>query len=433
MAALVQTIKVVDQSGKAVSTSKHLVNVFKEAKAAYQERKAEVVASRSSQKRITGKTQRPILRATVEDDRLQDVSPRRDGYSQEIGEIYNESRRSSGSIRTVSSRSGSRSPSTIYPSSYHRFSQDLTRSAPSSPGIPRASTTEEIQRDHHALDYRRPVPTRSRTSPDIDMALAYGDLPPSASGTLARGSSPDEMELKPLVGKVKRILEEADCLHYSASSIINSLQKNPEAMAAVALTLAEISNLVSKMAPGAVMALKGSAPAVFALLASPQFLIAGGVALGVTVVAFGGYKIIKRIKAKREGDKEGGMDEMMEVVPEIGQIDAWRRGISDAEQGSAGTSVDGEFITPQAHALSRHNLAEQERVMSAASSKHGSNDDSTVRTEQSGSTRAGRKSEKSSRKSERKASDKARKEEAKSRKEVKIKAKRPSPLRLMFQ
>ena len=57
---------------------------------------------------------------------------------------------------------------------------------------------------------------------------------------------------------------------------MTSLQKNPEAMAAIALTLAEISNIASKMAPGALMALKTGAPAVFALLAAPEFLIAGG-------------------------------------------------------------------------------------------------------------------------------------------------------------
>ena len=71
-------------------------------------------------------------------------------------------------------------------------------------------------------------------------------------------------------------------------------------MAAVALTLAEISNLVTKMAPGALMAVKTSAPTVFAILAAPEFLIAVGVGVGLTVVAFGGYKIIKKIKAEEE-------------------------------------------------------------------------------------------------------------------------------------
>ena len=138
--------------------------------------------------------------------------------------------------------------------------------------------------------------------------------------------------------------------------MIEHLQKNPDAMAAVALTLAEISNIASKMAPGALTALKGSAPAVFALLASPQFLIAAGVGIGVTVVMFGGYKIIKKIKAKNAAGKAdaNNMEDMLEIDgAEINRINQWRRGIvaDDTEIASAGTSVDGEFITPLAASM----------------------------------------------------------------------------------
>lgn len=187
------------------------------------------------------------------------------------------------------------------------------------------------------------------------MDLAYGEAP---HDLMVAPRSGEEAELKGLVGTVKRLLQEADCMQYSVTAIVANLQKNPEAMAAVALTLAEISNIVSKMAPGAVMALKGSAPAVFALLASPQFLIAAGVGVGVTIVAFGGYKIIKKIKAKQAMEVPG-MDEMIEVGGELSRIDNWRRGISEAAEGSVGTSVDGEFITPHAANLSRLNLREE--------------------------------------------------------------------------
>ena len=256
-------------------------------------------------------------------------------------------------------------------------------------------------RRHSARDgdlMRLTGPRRSITTPaDIDMDLAYGEIPPP----LPVARDEDEAEFKGLVGKVKHLLEEADCLQYSATAIIASLQKNPDAMAAVALTLAEISNLVSKMAPGAVLAVKGSAPAVFALLASPQFLIAAGVGVGITVVALGGYKIIKKIKAKHA--EETGMDEMLEFNGDINRIDSWRRGIAEVEEQSIGTSVDGEFITPQAAALSRVNLQEAEgkkpRRKSSSKSKGGSSKDS-------------------------KASAKPKKE---------AKAKKPSPLRLMFK
>lgn len=191
------------------------------------------------------------------------------------------------------------------------------------------------------------------------MDLAYGDIPPPLE--VARVD--EEVELKGLVNKVKMMLEEAECLQYSATSIISTLQKDPDAMAAVALTLAEISNIASKMAPGALMAFKSSSPAVFALLASPQFMIAAGVGVGITIVALGGYKIVKKIKAKHL-EEDPGMDELLEIGGDVSRIDNWRRGIAEAQAESVGTSVDGEFITPNAAALSRLNLNEDVAISS---------------------------------------------------------------------
>ncbi|KAI7608775.1 hypothetical protein KC343_g12563, partial [Hortaea werneckii] len=80
--------------------------------------------------------------------------------------------------------------------------------------------------------------------------------------------------------------------------------------------------------------------------------------------AFGSYKIIKRIQAKKEEKKtlENGMTYgPAEALPEpespassdgelreLNRIERWRRGVSDAEAESLGTSVTGEFITPHA-------------------------------------------------------------------------------------
>lgn len=220
------------------------------------------------------------------------------------------------------------------------------------------------------------------------------------------------------MNKVKSLLQEIDCIQHSAAATIANLQKNPDAMAAVALTLAEISNIVAKMAPGAVLAMKGSAPAVFALLASPQFLIAGGVAVGVTVVCLGGYKIIKKIKAKNSAKEEdGGMDEMLELGGDVSRIDTWRRGIADAETMSVGTSVEGEFITPQAAALSRLNLAE------SGEGGKGGKGKKKAKSKKEGS---GKGSEKSS------MGDKGSEKSEKKGREKKVKEKKPSPLRLMF-
>ena len=264
-----------------------------------------------------------------------------------------------------------------------------------------------------------PKPRRSVTSPSkIDMDLAYGDVPPP----LPIARKEDEEELKGLIGKVKVILEEADCLQYSATAIISSLQSNPDAMAAVALTLAEISSLVSKLAPGALVALKGSSPAVFALLASPQFLVAAGVGVGVTIVALGGYKIIKKIKAKHAAE-EPGMDELLEISGDVSRIDTWRRGIAEVEEQSVGTSIDGEFITPHAAALSRLNLNE---VESQASRRKHRRSRSSKDLENESSRK-----DHSSTSSKLVRSSKVKTEKAKEKKEKK-KEKKPSPLRSIF-
>jgi len=206
------------------------------------------------------------------------------------------------------------------------------------------------------------TPSRSASVDDVDMDLAYGDMPPPLPDR--RGQ--DTVELREKMGALQRLLDEANCVQHSAMATIDNLQKNPDALAAVALTLAEISNLAAKLAPGALATLKGSFPAVIALLASPQFAIAAGVGVGVTIIALGGYKIVKKIKAQREekatleanaGDNPNARyiddeayppspAESVDEMRELDRIELWRRGIAEEEAQSLGTSVDGEFITP---------------------------------------------------------------------------------------
>lgn len=218
------------------------------------------------------------------------------------------------------------------------------------------------------------------------MNLAYGPLPPE----LRTGNPKDaakEQELQATMTKLDTLLLEAHCLQHSATAIIANLQANPEAMAAVALTLAELSNILAKMSPGILTALKGSSPAIFALLASPQFLIAGGVAIGVTVVMFGGFKIIKKMQANAAAAKEANRMETALVYDEIelSSIDTWRRGIAEAEVQSVGTSVDGEFITPEAMRQKKARIKErarEERIVEEGSVKS----DRTIRRVGSEST-----------------------------------------------
>ena len=208
------------------------------------------------------------------------------------------------------------------------------------------------------------------------MNLAYGTLPPDL---LPQNTADKEIELAATMSKLDTLLLEAHCLQHSATAIITNLQANPEAMAAVALTLAELSNLLTKMSPSILTALRASSPAVFALLASPQFLIAGGVAIGVTVVMFGGYKIIKKIQANAEVKKEANrMEEALVYEGDLGSIDIWRRGIAEVEAQSVSTSVDGEFITPEAARQKKERIKERAREERRAGSVSGS-----VRSERS--------------------------------------------------
>ena len=260
------------------------------------------------------------------------------------------------------------------------------------------------------------VPRRSRSTDNIDMNLAYGEPPPN----LMTAYRQDDVELRGLVGRVKGLLDEAHCVQHSVSSTMASLQKNPEAMAAVALTLAEISKLAKKMAPGALLKVRMLAPSVFALLTSPQFLIAAGVGVGVTVVALGGYKVIKKLQAQKE--EEQSMDQMIALGSEVSSIENWRQGIADVEASSVGTSVDGEFITPTAARLSRLNLAETstERTRSSEPSEPPRRTRTTRSIKSSASSRSSSSSKSEGGK------------ERKKRKPKKEEKPKPSPLRNVF-
>jgi hypothetical protein len=349
-AAIGEAIVVVDRSGKVINTSKTILSVFKEARDAYRERKAEINASRSAE------TEEKRARKALARARITEIDD--DEYS-------------------VTSRDSRRSKSRRDKHHHHHHNhrhgdhRDLEY-IPERRELSRRHTvspTSPTYREGHgrsSLDRSLPpTPTRSRTSPaGIDMELAYGDIPPPRTPN----ATEDEAELASLLTKVNFVLDEAHCLQHSVTTTISNLQKNPDALAAVALTLAEISNLVAKMAPGAVAALKGGFPAVFAILASPQFMIAAGVGVGITVVALGGYKIIKKMQARNAGalpspvgGPNGGppMAQLEEV--DVSRIDRWRRGIADAEAESVGTSVDGEFITPEANAIREAVEAQRDR------------------------------------------------------------------------
>lgn len=310
--------------------SRHIIDAFKEAKSAYRERKAEIRAERNAAAAEEKRLRDSMRALRIEDDARSHAS-----------------HRSRATHRSKSHRhDGERRP--------HRYdSYDL--------GGEEDDVPRELMRRHTDMPIHEPraKTSRSHSEPHIDMDLAYGDLPPPHPS-----DTHDDEELREKASKLTKLLDECNCLQHSVTTTIDSLQKNPDALAAVALTLSEISAIATKMGPSVLPLLKTSFPAVAALLVSPQFMIAGGVAIGVTIVALGGYKIIRKIQAQNEtpapapiampvrapiAEDPYELDELEQLESkELSRIEIWRRGIAEVEAESAGTTVDGEFITPGA-------------------------------------------------------------------------------------
>ncbi|TVY38629.1 hypothetical protein LOCC1_G006573 [Lachnellula occidentalis] len=394
---VMETITIINKSGKVVSTGKHLVNIFKDAKLAYTEKKAEMKAEH--RKQITYKNAQKFIEAR--EDTQSVASSRRshrsrsskhrhaehDGASrppltmQNLSQIDEESVASS--CRSRSSHHGSRRP-TSPPSYSAPFYEDEDFEG-TGPTITRRHT--DMPESHVSrrtapppYELHRSVSNPDFSDPKIDMNLAYGELhyPPAPADE-------QELELQATMSKLDILLTEAQCLQHTATAIISNLQTNPEAMAAVALTLAELSNILKTMSPGILSALKVASPAIFGLLASPQFLIAGGLAIGVTVVMFGGYKIIKNIQDSNKQEAPRMMEEaMVYEQSEMGSVESWRRGIADVEMESVSTSVDGEFITPEAARRKKEHIkdrAKEERKRSKSRKAESVMSDSTTRSE----------------------------------------------------
>lgn len=372
-AKVAQYITVIDRSNKVIGNSKQFKDVFREAKAAYQGRKAEIKAQRRVKEEA--ELQKAIRAVSIQEDEARSTTSRpattrrhSSQRTQAAGRRSPDERpraqqvESGTSVRSSHSPRGAqrqmnladfndqiygpngvatqyrRSSHTALPSPVHEWDEY----DPAARELVRARTDLPLDRYRPSQQL-----VRSHSADDIDMDLAYGEYNPES--LVVTSQEQKEKELKSLVTKCKMLLEEADCAGHSAKAIIGHLQKNPDTLAAVGLTLAEISSVVKTMAPGAVGMIAKSAPAVMALLISPQFLIAVGVSVGVTVIAIGGYKIVKRIKEKAAADMEtNGVDEAIDVR-ELDRIEQWRRGISENDDGGSivsGTSVEGEFITP---------------------------------------------------------------------------------------
>ncbi|KAI0535464.1 hypothetical protein GGR58DRAFT_504284 [Xylaria digitata] len=409
----VEIVTIVNSSGKIISNGKHLVNAFKEAKAAYDEKKAAVKAERAIRRSQpydipTAPRYEPELnydyeygrsdydRRYAHDDSVSQTSSRRSHRSKHSRASRHRSASQGrpaltvSNLRThseVSSVTPSRPP-VAYRSPYAETApRDMALSRPTLVRAPTMPYPPTEVTEHMPMENTLVPRSRSETAlvetgkkkKEIDMDLAYGSVPPDLVDRVdldpAYHAVEKEHTARNLVGKIEDLLMEAQCLHHTATHIIEHLQAKPEAAAAVALTLAELSAILGKMSPSFLAVLKGGSPAIFALLASPQFLIAAGLTVGVTVVMFGGWKIIKRIKEAKEAETAARMppmafeaqpdqpapqpiqppypesetsqsfDEALVVEEELSTIETWRRGITPFGEDE---SADLELISPEA-------------------------------------------------------------------------------------
>ncbi|GKT52369.1 uncharacterized protein ColSpa_12550 [Colletotrichum spaethianum] len=411
--ALTQTVTIINNSGKIISTGKHLAGIFKEAKASYQEKKAAIKADREILKRAqTFDTSRDVApevfdRRYSHDDGRSVASSRRSHrsrrsqsshrYHEGDVEYYPRRALTENNLKThseVSSVTPSRAPPpTAYRAPYaETAARDMAMSRPNMHHYTTAPTCSESLADSATIrgsvvprTMSMPVMAKGHKEKEIDMDLAYGNIPPDLADRTDLDPLTKEKEAKTLVARVEGLLDEAKCVHHSATATIAHLQGNPDAAAAVALTLAELSTLLKQMSPAFLSVIKGGSPAVFALLASPQFLIAAGASIGLTVVMFGGWKIVKQIKdaqAQRQAaitnaialeaqpaqqhieydyapeqydpyaqPREGSVtyDEAYIIDPrldeELSSIESWRRGIAPFGEDE---SADMELISPEA-------------------------------------------------------------------------------------
>jgi hypothetical protein len=158
-------------------------------------------------------------------------------------------------------------------------------------------------------------------------------------------SDPSVVAIQTLLARVQSIIDEIQCLSAGLTTLITELQKTPETFAAVGLSLAEIAQMVTHIAPAATIVLKSTFPTIFALISSPHFAIVAGVAGAATVVVLGGYKIVKNIMA-------GADDNLRMAYGELPDEDL-------LEETDLGGEVLGEVVEDQRRMLEQAKAAEE--------------------------------------------------------------------------
>ncbi|KAK1246335.1 hypothetical protein MKX08_000137 [Trichoderma sp. CBMAI-0020] len=400
------TITIVNNSGKLISTGKQLLSIWKTAQTSYQQKKTELSEGRAQERAAEKAPPVPVKRAQTFDtsrsiprrqyDELSVASSARTYRSsiakKQLPPVPNQLALTEGNLERLSEVAG------VAPSKPGNVNINTNNAVVVKGSFARVDPPMALQKAQPRMVGRTrsdtEIEAQKRFSMGSDLHLAYGDIPPDLADRVdldkhtAYSDEPtlydedqqlqrvdgEREQAEQLIHKIENLLDEASCAQHSATAIITHLQERPDAAAAVALTLAELSGIITKLSPGFAAILKGSSPAIFALLASPQFLIGTGIAVGVTVVMFGGWKIVQRIAQNSVGGGarkpmayeaaaapaplpqiDNGVDEaiVLETVEvDISTIDTWRRGITTEFE-----AADMELMTPEADRVVRERRA----------------------------------------------------------------------------
>lgn len=276
------TVTVMNQHGEVIHNgTKSFFSALKEAKEAYKQRKAEI----ASERRAQGRAREKVIRwnssrygGTIQDAPAQAASED-DSAHHGRRKHRKPARRNSSSLSTWSA-------------------EEVTEDALVVRSISREDTTarrghqqrleEEQVRQVHQQSHGGALSAHDRT---MDMAPALFN-------------DPSVVAVQSLLARVQSIIDEINCITFGLTTLLTELQKTPETFAAVGLSLAEIANMVTHIAPTALLFLKTAFPTVFALLSSPHFAVIAGVAGAATVIVLGGYKIVRNIMAGADVNME---------------------------------------------------------------------------------------------------------------------------------
>ncbi|KAF8420197.1 hypothetical protein EV426DRAFT_701751 [Tirmania nivea] len=390
MPELAGTVQVVDQGGKMLTTTKSVYNAFKDAKAAYHARKQQILAERNLERERRealklAALEKDARRATREKKRLEHEKRKaerkaietsnvkaiewKDGDKKD-GDKMDKKSSSSKDKKDKKKDKTEDSVLVVYKGDKKEKKEKKHRHRSSSKDKEkkRKGSTSSSDSDSKAI---ATVSTPPLTPVDEEsfgylddhkvgtgqLRLPYNasviSLAPALLQNVPGGSQAQQIlsmgqqmvsmmdpegdsPLTALLVRLTDILDTFDCLNASITTLVASLQKDPDALAMVGLTLAEISAIVAKTAPGVVVAAKAAFPVIFGFLASPQFLVTAG----ASVIVIGGYQIIRRVtgfggsppptpKSIEEDDHLAfgpGMDDILSETE-----DAGKASISDAK------------------------------------------------------------------------------------------------------